>query len=256
MNPLAKITAACIFLFSFCTACEKEDSQQNLKIATENLNDGNNSTDGCAPSWWQGVIAETGQTNSNVADNSFIEKGIARIYPVPSNFSYYFTSINLPLGSFYCRHLGGDTLTITVRLKNPAGQPGSVSDNDVNIGMYGYGDTATVTYIGNSRNIQYTKLAVGSIKITNDASLIHLFSDYQTVKLQAFKNTLSTWIDGVLIRQISYQGTSIGSLAKINIGFKGSGSIDWVQINSSNTGKLVMLENFDYYHAAHQIWYF
>ncbi len=103
--------------------------------------------------------------------------------------------------------------------------------------------------------ILYTALTVGSYGVTNTTDLIYQFQTWTKLALVARNKKLSVYRDEILIKSIDYSGTKIGSLKRIKIAFKGSGSVDWVNLYNSNTGKKLMQENFNVDGQSSVVWY-
>jgi hypothetical protein len=231
-------------------SCKKEVSkiQPISDLASQELAKTN---EDCGNGQWKGVYATYNLPFVYEDDSKFISGGIAKLTNTPWPYQDFFTSVDLKIP--FCRKFAGDTAKLEVRLKNPSGEQGSVTDYDVNLYLYGSSDTAHVTFI--AYRAQFTSFGVGSKQITNSPDLLYLFQDWSTVTLEAKDKNLSVYRDGALIKTISYKGLKIGNLKKIQVGFKGSGSVDWVKLYSSCTNTLHMQENFDVDGKSNIIWY-
>ncbi|MEP6513063.1 MAG: hypothetical protein ABJA79_04300 [Parafilimonas sp.] len=119
--------------------------------------------------------------------------------------------------------------------------------------LYGAKDTAHVQFL--AAYPQYTALTVGSYGVTNTTDLIYQFQTWTKLALVARNKKLSVYRDEILIKSIDYSGTKIGSLKRIKIAFKCSGSVDWVNLHNSNTGKKLMQENFNVDGQSSVVWY-
>ncbi len=235
-----------ILLFTLFS-CKKEAIQQRSSSAqsTELSNTELSIPDG----HWHGFYATFGFPFEKVKDETFIANGIAQLTNSP--WSYFFTSINLHISP--CREIIADTVRLEVSLKNPSTAPGSITDYDAGLWLYGSSDTAHAQYIG--FRPEFTSFGLNAKQITNDNKLLYVFESFTTVTLEAKNKTLSTTRSGTLVESLSYKGYKIGRLKGISISFKGSGSVDWVKLYSSKSNKLLMEENFNVDGKSSVVWY-
>jgi hypothetical protein len=192
---------------------------------------------------WVGDYDLNGSIVNYVPDSTFISNGIAQILNTPF-IGNATNSTNIRLVIPSCRVINADEVNFTVSLKNPSSGPNAVSDYDAGLYLMGTGDTARVIYNGANRP-QFNHLGLMHSEITNTAELQHLFNDFTTVSLQTDNGVLSTYINGALVKSFTYTGYQVGQLNAIDIGFKGSGSVDWVKLYDSRTNKLLMSEDFN-----------
>jgi len=184
-----------------------------------------------------------------VQDNTFISNGIATLSNTP--YSYFYTSINLKIP--FGHRMSGDSTKFEVRLRNPSGQTGSIFPYDVSLWLYGSQDTAHVQFLADL--VQYTALAVGDKGKTNTKSLLYQFQDWTDLTLEAKDKYLTVYKEGLPVQSIRYIGANIGNLKKIEIGFKGAGSVDWVKLYNSNTNVQMMQEDFNLTGQSNVVWY-
>ncbi len=200
---------------------------------------------------WIGVYAEGNGPFEvdTVNDANFIKNGIAQLANSP--WSYFFCDVQLSLPA--CRIIDADTVRLEVSLKNPSTGVNAITDYDVGLQFEGSTDTAIAVYIG--YRPQFTKFGLNQKNITNSANLLYVFEDWTTVTLEANNNVLTTKRNGTVTESLSYNGYSIGLLKKINISFKGSGSIDWIKLYSSKSNTLLMQEDFNEDGKSSVAWY-
>lgn len=227
---------ACLMAFSFFSC--KKDCKPNPP--TE-----------CPTTKWQGLYTTFGQPDVYVADSTFIYGGVAQLTHTPY-YGVFYTGMDLPVPSSML--IGGDSVTFSARVKNPSNVNGAVFPFDVNLLLEGESNTGIITFIGEEINQQFNKLTVGNKGISNDASLLYLFEDWHTIDLKAKNNTLSVYRDGNLVNSIDYSGVQIGALKQVRLFFKGSGTVDWVKLTSSNTGTEIMHEDFNTNNESSAVW--
>jgi hypothetical protein len=247
MNPLVK-TVLIAIIFVTVISCKKDvktNFNQEQIQASVNSSDATNS---CV-SQWQGVYGTIDEPYSFVEDKTFINNGVASLTNSP--WSYFYTSILLSIPR--CHRMSGDSARLTVRLKNPSDEAGSVAPYDVSLWLKGLKDTGYVQFL--AQYPEYTALKVGDLGITNSTDLIHLFQDWTELTLEAKNKRLSVYLNGVLVKQIIYKGRKIGALKEISVSFKGSGIIDWVRLHNSNSGVQLMQEDFNVNGHSSVIWY-
>jgi hypothetical protein len=228
-------------------SCKKESiqNQQSSFVTTTTVDD----AIGCPSGKWSGVYATPNLPYQNVGDSSFISNGIAQLKNSP--WSYFYTSISLLIPK--CHQFSADSARFTVYLKNPSGAQTSVAPYDVSLWLYGSRDTGHVQFL--NQYPEYTALTVGNVGVTNTTDLIHLFQDWTELTLEAKNKKLSVYMNGVLVKQIIYKGVPMGVLKKIQVGFKGAGSVDWIKLFNSNTNAQIMQEDFNVTSHSSVNWY-
>ncbi|QEC66623.1 hypothetical protein FRZ67_04660 [Panacibacter ginsenosidivorans] len=198
---------------------------------------------------WIGTYATENETPVIVTDDTFIKDGIAQLTNSP--WSYFFCSMQLEIPS--CRVIDADSVRLEVSLKNPSTGVHAITDYDAGLWLQGSADTAVAQYIG--YRPEFTKFGLMGAGFYTTSDLLYVFENWTTVTLEANNGVLTTKRDGVITQTTSYSGHTIGQLKHINISFKGSGSIDWVKLYSSNSNKLLMQEDFNTNGASNVHWY-
>jgi len=232
-----KTILSLLLLSTVLFSCKKEAIKTQ-----EFLSNASNTSDAvrpCGNGRWSGTYGTPDLPYQIVTDSTFINNGIAQLTNSP--WSYFYTSITLPIPK--CHQVSGDSVRFTTYLKNPSDQSGSVFPFDVSLWLYGSKDTGHVQFLADLP--EYTALTVGNVGVTNTTDLLHLFQDWTEVTLESKNKRLTVYINGVLVKQIVYRGLKIGALKQIQIGFKGSGSVDWVKLYNSNTNIQIMQEDFN-----------
>lgn len=185
--------------------------------------------------------------------DEFVSNGVARLGNSPYS-SPFWTGLHIwQHPNPYCAILGdaiGDSLTFSVRLKNPSSGIGSVSAYDVGLQIVGTQNTAGVSFVGNTANQQYTYLKVGNSVYANSPIFVRVFNNWTVLTLTATSvppnYSLTVYQDGVWITTILYPVSGgIGQVKDFVVAFKGSGSVDWMRVSSSNTGTVVLRNEFE-----------
>lgn len=192
------------------------------------------------------------ETSTYVADNTFIGNGIAHLSNSPYTGTYFTGYIlNIP----ECRNYSADSIKFEARVKNPLSE-GAIEELDVTLLIYGDQDSAIVNYVGRDYKLAETQLGLyqSTSLLTNVPELVQLFQDWTTVSLEAKNGILSTYRNGVLLKSYDYSAKSLGKLKKIQIGFKGTGSVDWVKVYD-NSGTVRIKEEFNSGNSSHVEWF-
>jgi hypothetical protein len=200
---------------------------------------------------WYGIYAIPG-SNTYVADNTFISNGIAKLSNSPYG-GMWFTGYRLELPE--CREYSADSLKLEARVKNPVSE-GAIEELDVALVIFGDKDTAWVNYVGRSHRQSFTHLGLynSTNELNNAPELVQLFQDWTTVSLEVKNGVISTYKDGVLIKSYTIAGgKKVGKLRKINVGFKGTGSVDWVKVYD-NGGTTLFKEEFNNGNSSNVEW--
>lgn len=251
---LAFFSAISIITFS----CQKEisNNQQNLNQATVH-SDAISGTGECERRWF-GEYSNGINPDDTITQKDFIANGVAQLPPV--DWYNYHTGIfyDIPL----CHEISADCIRFDVRLKNPNNVNGAIYGYDVALQLYGSDKTygtdkySEIYLVGDPTAQAYTHIWIGNEKMSNIPELVHYFGDYQTLSLELKNSTLNIYIDGSLIKSLPYDiSTHLGKLKRIGIGFKGTGTADWVKLFSSSTGNQIMQEDFDLDGKSNVIWF-
>lgn len=202
----------------------------------------------CGNGKWVGTYgSDYGSLNAD--PSTFISGGIAQLKNSPWSYFYSGIALKVPV----CHEIVADTVKLEVRLKNPSAEIGSIADYDVSLWIYGTQDTARVIYIG--YRAEFCQFGLNNLLSTNIPELLHVYEDWSTVTLEAQHKTLVTSRDGSVIKQMPYRGYQLGRLKKIDVSFKGPGSVDWVKLYSTKSGKLLMSEDFNKDGKSSVVWY-
>lgn len=148
-----------------------------------------------------------------------------------------------------------DSLTLEARLKNPENEGGescfntgiSLTDDHLN------NAEAEFTMKGCS---DYAKLIVGktifrkgNLQQGKNVDLDNFginHNEWNTFKLQLRDNQAEVFVNGNSVFRGEYEGReNFTNLTDIRFIFKGSGSVDWVKVSNSYTGKVVYQTDFD-----------
>lgn len=175
---------------------------------------------------------------------SFVSNGLARIDPSATSQSTYWTSFVNP-NNF---NLDGDEVSLEVRLRNNSSD-GGIFCYDTELWLFGENNYATVGLMTtNSTCEQYAFIGTEDVYLSgqnHDLSSLQLnLSNYRNIKLEVSNSTVKVYDNTTLLYTVQYS-QSLGNLTGIKIAFKGSGTIDWVELTDLNTGSLVYDEQFN-----------
>ena len=147
-----------------------------------------------------------------------------------------------------------DSVTLEARLKNPESEGGEscfntdilLTDKHLNIAE------AEFTMMGCS---DYAKLMVGktifrkgNLQLGENVDLDNFsvnHNEWNTFKLQLRGNQVEVFVNGNSVFRSEYEGREkFANLTDIRFTFKGTGSVDWVKLSNSYTGKVVYQTDF------------
>lgn len=138
--------------------------------------------------------------------------------------------------------VNGDDMTFEARVKNPL-EEGGISCYDVAFDLVGFKDNSIAESI--SFNLvtldceRYANLKVGKTAFSGQkgdnlvASTLDL-SSYHDVRFETHDHCAKISVDDQVIHEFIYSG-EVGDIKYIQIGFMGSGSIDWLEIKSNKS---------------------
>jgi len=162
----------------------------------------------------------------------------------------------LSVGNLYFNHsiirdfnIYGDEMIFEARVKNPT-KEGGISCNDISFNIHGVSKNKTEVLTFNlliPGCERYAKIRAGNTSLPKQTSDILMTSGINTeewvdVKAVTHNKTLTLYANGTVIHELPYDG-SIGKFNFLLIGFKGSGSVDWVRM-SDYKGEQVFEDNF------------
>lgn len=160
-------------------------------------------------------------------------------------------------GTYYVNYMtindfgiDGDNMIFETRVKNPKSE-GGISCFDIAIDVNG------ATKLGKgvlSFNLlskgceRYAKISVGDLSLPNtDMKSLKMSgidgSDWIVVKAWTKNGVLKIFLDDEQLYDLKYSG-KIGDVKVMQLGFKGSGSVDWVSVKS-HEGKVLYREDFE-----------
>lgn len=188
---------------------------------------------------WVGVYASLTESVV-VADSAFINNGVAKLSNSP--YSYYWTGTELNFPA--CRNISGDSIRFDARIKNPLDE-GAIEELDVTLTITGEQDSAIVQYVGRAHKQSVTILGLwNGPSLTGQSELVQLFQDWTDVSLEVKDNVIATYKNSVLVKSYTMPaGKKLGRIKRIQVVFKGTGSVDWVKL-WNNAGTLKLREEF------------
>lgn len=208
----------------------------------------------------KGYYHTSGWAQKDSADIvDFVSNGVARLGNSPFEDPYW-TSIHtwssIPDYCYLLRDARGDSLSFSVRLKNPRTDSGNVYAWDVCLTMVGEKNSASACFVGNTQNQHYNYLKIGNSVKSNRPGLVRQFNDWSVLKLEARRDTenpllhpryfLSISVDDVIVEELIYPlGGMMGKIKRFEISFKGPGSVDWFRVSGSDSGVGLLRNEFD-----------
>lgn len=186
---------------------------------------------------WRGFVLDQFSQEPDEKICDFISNGVLRIPPNLSTKAIFYTKFQL------CDTICvGDEFDARFRLKNDKNS-GGISAYDVSIFLTTESQPIGVVMIGESWGLPYSSIYVGNNVRTNLQELLFDFSNWNIIDIKLAKDTLYFSSNNSSFYKFPFDG-SICNITGIGIQFKGSGSVDWINIFDRNSN-LVYEENFD-----------
>ena len=207
--------------------------------------------------WGFGVAYEKNWTTNISTVKTYINDGVLHLDPreLPNEIKGeddYRHSVYALTQDFGLRL---DSVTLEARLKNPENEGGEscfntdilLTDKHLNIAeseftMKGCSDYAKLIVgktIFRKGNLQQGK----NVDLDN-FGINH--NEWNTFKLQLRGKQVEVFVNGISVFQGEYEGReNFFNLTDIRFTFKGTGSVDWVKVSNSYTGKVVYQTDFD-----------
>jgi len=256
MKTLSNLIAVSSLLL-FISSCKKEAIPTTGTLTSISNSSELDAGNGDCDRRWFGLYANGINPDDTITQKSLIKNGVAQLPAV--NWYNYHTGIdyNIPL----CHEISADCITFEVRLKNPSDGSGAIYDYEVALQLYGseklYGSStfSEIYFVANSSAQNYSHIWIGNEQLWNLPELVHYFGDYETLTLQIKDNVLSIFREGSLVKAVPYESTHLGRLRRIGIGFKGTGTADWVKLYNSKSGTQIMQEDFNVDGKSNVIWF-
>lgn len=165
--------------------------------------------------------------------------------PVLADGIYYVTYMTI--NNF---GIDGDNMVFETRVKNPKSE-GGISCFDIAIDVNGsttFGKGILSFNLLSKGCERYAKIRVGDLSLPNPdfLSLIKSgidASNWMIIKASTKNGVLTISVDDEILYELKYNG-SIGDVKVMQLGFKGSGSVDWVSVKTHD-GKELYREDFD-----------
>jgi hypothetical protein len=178
---------------------------------------------------WQVWNAGIGPHQSVDANVAIPGNGYAHA-PQPSlGFSVY--ELTLPSTV----NINGDSMLFEARVKNPASEGGAPA---YDLYMHAIGRTSGLqAAFGMFESSGWGAAYAGTTTVYPGAPLVQDLQSWHTVGIQTGGGSMSILYDGATVYSFAYQ-SSIGELGDFQIGLKGTGTIDWVNVSSN--GNLVL----------------
>ena len=188
---------------------------------------------------WQGYYASVDKPNVERTVSQFIQNGVMKLPMSNSPYSYFWTNFNLDIPSN--RVLVGDNLKIEMRVKNSALE-GGLSAFDVGVSIIGEKQNFGVSFMGEAWAQYWASVSIGQMSYPNLAELVQSMDNYVTLTLETINGQLIVRYEGRELKRISY-GNMMGNILQFKLGFKGSGSCDWLRVYQN--GILKMRDEFN-----------
>lgn len=188
----------------------------------------------CSTAKWNGQVNTLDGNSPPFPAADIISNDVMRITPEQAQTGYYWTVFSLPLPNVG----NGDNAKLEAKVKNPS-EEGGLSAYDTAISFEGQPKedgsilSAGVTFMGEQWAQSYDGLYVAELGASDVPELVQSMSDWHDLAIETSGGYAFVYYDGKEIMRRQYTG-SIGAISKINIVFKGSGSVDSVNLYSSN----------------------
>ena len=196
-----------------------------------------------------GWVGWTGAAEGNTQALAQIEIQQAGLLKVPLS-----ARKGIP-GDFYTHvmnqqafNLDADELVLEARVKNPFSEGGiSCFETEFNV-QWGKEAHQTLSMLATRPGCgANTFVRVGQQIFTNgDYDLSGLSVDFESwhiLKIRTYQHTVYTYIDNQLVFQQNYT-SDLKIVKAIHLCFKGTGSVDWVRLANSRTGKMIYQADF------------
>lgn len=196
----------------------------------------------CQIGQWTGTVNTLNGIEPAESVENMVSNGVMRIPPSLASTSYYWTQFKLAVPS----NFSGDNAKLEVKLKDPYSE-GGIGAYDTWVNIIGSGDSTTdkvagVNLMGDSWGQYWNAIYAGDSIIRSIPELVVPLDNWHTVTVETNNNILSIYYDGSKIKELSYTG-QVGNIKYIDIGFKGSGSIDDVTLYENDN--LVLQDTFN-----------
>ena len=189
----------------------------------------------CGWASFVGGIGFTGVATPPLCDN--IINGIFHIEPSRISESYYWTTLH----RVHHFSVNGDNASFEVRTKNPLNE-GGISCNDFSIGISGSKSPAHVSFMTTGCSF-YANLAAGHSARSQVEELALDLEEWHIYKIQTENHVFKVYYDGVMIYSMPYEG-DIGEIQGISVNFKGTGSVDFMELKENSAATPALREDF------------
>lgn len=166
----------------------------------------------------------------------FVNQGIMMIPPRLSAINYYWTGFQMQ--DIFCIK---NNFTFEIRLKNAA-RDGGIEAFDVGINLPGSSTTLSSNFVGIGWGQEYTSISIGNTTVANRPEFVLNLSDWATIKIELKDKRLRYYYNDRIIFTTNYND-DICYLRGFNIGFKGSGAVDWIRLSDENS-RVIYFEDF------------
>lgn len=192
-------------------------------------------TTGCGWSSYIGGIGFTGVATPPHCEN--VRDGIFHVEASRIAYGYYWTTLHR------VQHFGvdGDNARFEVRANNSQ-SAGGISCFDLTIAISGTKSSAHVSLMTDWCSF-YANLAAGRTARSQVPELARDLQAWHTYKLQTENHVVKVFYDGVLIYSMPYEG-EIGEIVGISVNFKGTGSVDKVELKENGAATSAFMDDF------------
>ena len=188
-------------------------------------------------SQWRGYVLGTEnyvEPDERVCD--FVNQGVMMIPRSLSARAYYWTGFQMQ--DIFCIK---NNFTFEIRLKNAA-RDGGIEAFDVGINLPGSSTTLSSNFVGIGWGQEYTSISIGNTTVANRPEFVLNLSDWATIKIELKDKRLRYYYNDRIIFTTNYND-DICYLRGFNIGFKGSGAVDWIRLSDENS-RVIYFEDF------------
>ncbi len=195
---------------------------------------------------WTSFLAGNNWEGRNKPPNFAVNKGILHLSPFqldePDAKNHSWTQ-HYMVKDF---ELDGDSAIFETKIKNNQND-GGILCYDSSIGLR----TDNMQGVGASFMqdcIEYAVLHIAETTITGNEKLLSFMDlnlqEWQVVKIKLQNHVAYIYVNDKEIHRLRYKG-DLGKIKVVSYNFKGSGSVDWVKLSDSYTGKVVFEDDFE-----------
>lgn len=195
------------------------------------------------PLAWSATVESVGNYYEDPEDlTAVISNGVIHVPPSLSGTGYYWTQQRLALPASF----DGDNFKLEARVRN-AEYEGGISAYDTSLNVNSLAEVsryfgAALMHEGWAQS--YASVYASGMHRSGLSGLVQPFDDWHVVSIETKNHHVIVQYDGVTVADEEYV-EQVGLVDQLTVGFKGSGSTDWVKAYAN--GQLILQDDFDTY---------